>query len=120
LLTSHVCTLLRKSSKQTESLSTYQDDECIIPEISCYHKKYQGEASVMQQTSRELGVIKKVAGSTWTKAGESSEQTSMVNSREENRSNICKVVDGKLLISALYGMHALTMTEHTTVLKVRV
>lgn len=74
----------------------------------------------MQQTSRELGVIKKVAGSTWTKAGESSEQTSMVNSREENRSNICKVVDGKLLISALYGMHALTMTEHTTVLKVRV
>jgi hypothetical protein len=37
---------------------------------------------------------------------------------EENRENFCKGLDGKPLLSALYGMYMLTLNELKAVLKV--
>jgi hypothetical protein len=34
-----------------------------------------------------------------------------VNSAEENKANICKVLDGKPLFSALCGMYTVTLNE---------
>jgi hypothetical protein len=53
------------------------------------------------------------------KMGESSEWTSIVSSAEENRANFCKILQGKLLFSALYGIYTLTLNELKAVLKVK-
>jgi hypothetical protein len=50
--------------------------------------------------------------------GESSEWSSIVNSAEENRADFCKGLDGKLLLSALYGMYTVSLNELKAVLKV--
>jgi hypothetical protein len=41
------------------------------------------------------------------KMGESSEWTSIVSSAEENRANFCKILGGKPLFGALYGIYIL-------------
>jgi hypothetical protein len=41
-----------------------------------------------------------------------------VNSEEENSANLCKILDGKPLFSALYGMYTVTLNELKAVLKV--
>jgi hypothetical protein len=41
-----------------------------------------------------------------------------LNGAEENGANFRKVIDGKPLLSALYGMHTVTLSELKAVLKV--
>jgi shikimate kinase len=41
-----------------------------------------------------------------------------VNSSEENRANFCKILEGKLLFRAVYGMYTLTLNELKAILKV--
>jgi septal ring-binding cell division protein DamX len=48
---------------------------------------------------------------------EGSELTSFANSAEEKRANFCKILDGKPLFSAFYGMYAVTLNELKAVLK---
>jgi hypothetical protein len=48
--------------------------------------------------------------------GESSEWTYIVNS-VENRANVCKALDEKLLFSALYSMYTVTLNKLKAVLK---
>jgi hypothetical protein len=79
--------------------------------------KYPEAASVVQQVHKFLSDIETLAECTPAKLGESSEWTTIVNSAE-NRANFCKVLDGKLLFSALYGMYAIALNELKTVLKV--
>jgi hypothetical protein len=43
-----------------------------------------------------------------------------VNSAEENRAHYCKILDGKSLFSAHYGMYAVTLNEVKAILKVNV
>jgi hypothetical protein len=47
------------------------------------------------------------------KWGENSERTSIVKSVEENTANFCKVLAGKPLFSAIYGMYEYSNTEWT-------
>jgi hypothetical protein len=49
---------------------------------------------------------------------ESSERTSSANSAEENTTNFCKDLDGKLLFSALYYKFMVTLNELKAGLKV--
>jgi hypothetical protein len=42
----------------------------------------------------------------------------MVNSAKENRTNLCKALDGRPLFSGLYGMYTVTLNELKAVLKV--
>jgi hypothetical protein len=41
-----------------------------------------------------------------------------VNSAEEKRAKVCKVLDGKPHFNALYGMHTVTLDEMKGVLEV--
>jgi hypothetical protein len=49
--------------------------------------------------------------------GKTCEWASIVNGAEENRVNFCKALDGKPLLSAPYGMYAVTQNELKAVLK---
>jgi hypothetical protein len=60
-----------------------------------------------------------LAKGTPPRVGESSEWTSIVSSAEENRANFCKILKGKPLFSALYGIYTLTLNELKAVLKVK-
>jgi hypothetical protein len=51
--------------------------------------------------------------------GESSEWTSILSSTEDNRGNFCKILEGKRLFSALYGIYKLTLNELKAVLKMK-
>jgi secreted trypsin-like serine protease len=72
----------------------------------------------VQQVYKALSDIENLAGWAQAKVAESSEWTPIVNSAEENRANFCKVLDGKSLLSTLYGMYTATLNEPNTVLKV--
>jgi hypothetical protein len=48
--------------------------------------------------------IEILAQCTPVKVGESSEWTIIVSIEEENRANFCKILEGKPLFSALYGI----------------
>jgi hypothetical protein len=65
-----------------------------------------------------LSDIEILAKCTPAKARESSEWTSIVRSAEENRANFCKILKGKPLYSALYGIYTLTLNELKAVLQV--
>jgi hypothetical protein len=79
--------------------------------------KYPEAASKVQQIYKVLSDTENFARSTPAKVRESSEWTSTANSAE-NRANICKDLDGKLLFSALYGMYMVTLYELKAILKV--
>jgi hypothetical protein len=84
-------------------------------ECNAIMNKYPETASVVQQV---LSDNENLVGYTPAKLGESSEQTSIMNSMEENRANFCKGLDGKPLFSALYCMYTITLNEMKAVLKV--
>jgi hypothetical protein len=65
-----------------------------------------------------LSDIEILAKCTPAKVGESSEWTSILSSAEENRANVCKILEGKPLFSALYGIYTVTLNELKAVLKV--
>jgi hypothetical protein len=65
-----------------------------------------------------LSDIEILAKCTQAKVGEGSEWTSIVNSAEENRANVCKILEGKPFFSALYGIYTLIWNELQAVLKV--
>jgi hypothetical protein len=75
----------------------------------CHHitNKYPDAASVVQQVYKVLSVIEILGKCTPAKVGESSEWTSIVSNAEENRANFCKILKGKPLFSALYGIYTL-------------
>jgi hypothetical protein len=72
----------------------------------------------LQRVYKALSGIENLARCTPAKVRESSEWTSIVNSAEENRENICKALDGKLFFSALYGTYAVTLNKLKAILKV--
>jgi hypothetical protein len=80
--------------------------------------KYPEAASVVQEVHKVLSYIEILAECTPAKMGESSQWTSIVNSAKENRVNFCKVLEGKLLFSALYSMYTVTVNELKAILKV--
>jgi hypothetical protein len=67
-------------------------------------KNYPEAASVVQQVYKVLSDIEILAKCTLAKVGDSSEWTSIVSSVEENRANICKILEGKPLFSTLYSI----------------
>jgi hypothetical protein len=66
-----------------------------------------------------LSDIKILAKCTPAKVRESSQWTSIVSWAEENRANFCKILRGKPLFSALYGIYTLILIELKAVLKVK-
>jgi hypothetical protein len=69
------------------------------------------EAASLVEVYKELNDIKILAGSTPAKVGEGCEWTSIVNSAEENRANVCKALYRKPRFSALCEMHVVTLNE---------
>jgi hypothetical protein len=80
--------------------------------------KYPEAASVVQQAYKVLSDIESLGRYTPAKVGERCERTTTVNSAEETRANFCKILDGNLLFSSLYGMYIATLNELKVVLKV--
>jgi hypothetical protein len=80
--------------------------------------KYPEEDSIVQQVYKMLSDIEILAKCIPAEVEESSGWTTIVNSTEEDRENFCKILNGKLLFSALYGIYSLTFNELKTVLKV--
>jgi hypothetical protein len=78
--------------------------------------KYPEAASVVQ-VYKVLSDIEILAKCTPAKGGESSEWTSIVSSAEENRPNFCKLLGGKSLFSAVYGVFILTLNELKAIVK---
>jgi hypothetical protein len=66
--------------------------------------KYPEAASVVQRVHKVISDIEILAKFTPTRVGESSQWTTILKSAEENRAIFCKLLDGKLLFGALYGM----------------
>jgi hypothetical protein len=66
-------------------------------------------ASVVKQVYKVFSDIEILAKCTPAKVGQSSKWTSIVSSAEENRGNFCKILEGKPLFSALYGICTLTL-----------
>jgi hypothetical protein len=58
-----------------------------------------------------LSDIEILAKCTPDKVGESSEWTTILSSAEESRANFCKIVEGKPLFSAPYGIYTLILNE---------
>jgi hypothetical protein len=67
--------------------------------------KYPEAVSVVQQLHKVLIDTEILGRYTPAKEVVRSEWTKILNSAEENRGNFCKILDGKPLDSALYGMH---------------
>jgi hypothetical protein len=61
--------------------------------------KHTEAASVVQEVHKAPGDIENLAGCTLAKVGECSEWTTILNSAEENRTNVCKNLDGKPLLA---------------------
>jgi hypothetical protein len=122
-----------RNTNQVVKLSVQQNGGCPVPGFRKYWRqkiafqkfechviknKYPEAASVVQQVHKILNNIEILAGCTTAKVRERSEWTSIVNSAEENGANFCKSIDGKLLLSPLYGMYTVTLNELKAVLKV--
>jgi hypothetical protein len=85
--------------------------------MACHHEQIP-RSSFCSTTNEILNDTEILARCILAKVGESSEWISITNSAEENRVNICEVLDGKPLYSTLYGMYAVTLNELKAVLKV--
>jgi hypothetical protein len=96
------------------------ETRAIIIEIPmpCITNKYSEAAYVIQQVCKVLSDIEIFAKCTRAKVGESSEWTTIVNNAEENKANFCKILKGKPLFSAPYGIYTLTLNELMAILKV--
>jgi hypothetical protein len=55
--------------------------------------------------------IENLANSTPISVGESKEWAAIISSAEDNREDYCKVLKGKTLFIALYGMYTLTLLD---------
>jgi hypothetical protein len=80
--------------------------------------KYPEASSLVQLIYKVLSDIEILPTFTPAKVGESSEQTSIVNSMEESRANFCKALDGKSLFSAVYSMYTVILNKLKVILKV--
>jgi hypothetical protein len=74
-------------------------------------KKYPEAGSVVQKVHKVLNEIETLARCTAAEVEESPEWTTILNSAEDNKTNFCKVLDGKPLFSALYGMYTVILNE---------
>ena len=90
----------------------------LISECHAITNKNPETASVVQQVQRVVSSIENLTKCTPARVGESSQWISVVNSAEENRAKFCKLLNGKPLFSALYGMYTVTLKELQDVLKV--
>jgi hypothetical protein len=64
-----------------------------------------------------LSDIEGVASYTPASVGNNEQWSAIVNSAEEDRQNLSKVLSGKTLFSALYGTYTVTLQELKAVLK---
>jgi hypothetical protein len=71
----------------------------------------------LKQLLKVFRDIEEMARCTPASVGESEQWSSIVSTAEENRQNFCKVVNGKNLFSALYGMYTVALYELKAVLK---
>jgi DNA mismatch repair ATPase MutS len=65
----------------------------------------------IQQLLKVLCDIEKLANSTPISVGESKEWAAMISSAEDNREDYCKVLKGKTLFSALYGVYTVMLHD---------
>jgi hypothetical protein len=66
----------------------------------------------LKQPFRVICDIEEMKWYTPASVGESEQWSSIVSRAEENRQNLCKVLNGKNLFSALYGMYSYTNALH--------
>jgi hypothetical protein len=71
----------------------------------------------LKQLFKVICDIEEMARYTPALVGESEQWSSIVSMVEENRQNFCKVLNGKNLFSALYGMYTVALQELKAMLK---
>jgi hypothetical protein len=79
---------------------------------------YPEAAYVVQEAYKALRSIEILAKCTPAKVGESSEWSTILSNAEENRASFSKILEGKPLFSALFGIYTLTLNELKVILKV--
>jgi hypothetical protein len=79
--------------------------------------KYPESEDVMQQVYDVLGDIVSLAGCTPSHVGESEAWKAIVDHAEQDKQNLCKVLQGKRLFSALYGTYTITLSDLKKVLQ---
>jgi hypothetical protein len=79
--------------------------------------KYPEAENVMQQVYDVLGDIVSLAGCTPSNVGESEAWKAIVNHAEQDKQNLCKVLQGKRLFSSLYGTYTITLNYLKNVLQ---
>jgi hypothetical protein len=72
------------------------------------------------QVHKGLHDIDNLAGCTLAKTGECSEWTSILNSRDENRADVCKNLEGKPFSSILDDLNKVIVNDKNAVLKDKV
>jgi hypothetical protein len=92
--------------------------KCWRQKLSSQKSQYHDITNWYPEVHKVLSDIEIFARYTPAKVGGSSEWTIIVNSAEENRANFCKIIVGKPLFSALYGMNTVTLNELKAVLEV--
>jgi hypothetical protein len=79
--------------------------------------KYPDAAPVMGKVHKVLCDIVSIAGCTPTNVGRGAEWKHIVESAEQDRSQLCDSLKGKLLFSALYGTYTVTLSNLKSVLQ---
>jgi hypothetical protein len=72
---------------------------------------YRDAAPSTKQLLKVLCDIEKLANSTPISVGESKEWADIISLAEDNQEDYCKVLKGKTLFSALYGMYTVTLLD---------
>jgi hypothetical protein len=76
-----------------------------------------GTDAQLKQLLKVIRDIEEIARYTPASAGESEQWSSIVSTAEENRQKFCKVLNGKNLLSALYGTYTVALHEFKALLK---
>jgi hypothetical protein len=74
-------------------------------------RQYPDAASSVKQLFKVLCELEDLSSFTPLSVGQSEEWAAITSSAEENRENFCKVLRGKTLFSALYGIYTVTLNE---------
>jgi hypothetical protein len=74
-------------------------------------RKYPEAENVMQQLYDVLGDIVSLAGCTPSSVGGSEAWKTIIDHAEQDKQNLCKVLQRKRLFSALYGTYTVTLND---------
>jgi hypothetical protein len=69
-------------------------------------EKYPDADCVLKQVHKVLGDIPSLSGCTLSSVGESASWRTIIENAKQARLNLCKVLKGKRLFSALYGTYS--------------